>query len=105
MHNLLSKLFQKKGINDITELSSEEREDFDRWQKILVEEEITVNSITEFCKYQTSKIEQQFGDVNNNAQKIEKLVLLHSVYKGISNLTEGSKSQKEALIKYLTNLI
>ena len=42
MNLLLSKLLKKRGIATKAELSIEEKENFDRWEKILFWGEITI---------------------------------------------------------------
>jgi len=41
--NILSKLLKKRGIKDVTELTEDERVEFDNWQKVLNKEELTIN--------------------------------------------------------------
>jgi hypothetical protein len=45
MNGIISKLFKKRGITDVTELSVEERKDFDVWEKILSKDELTLEDV------------------------------------------------------------
>ena len=64
MHNLLTKLFEKRGIKDATQLSPEERRDFDNWQAILSKDELTLEDVKVFCSTQCDVIEGKWKDYN-----------------------------------------
>ena len=100
--NLINKLFEKRGIKP-EELSKEEKDTIEQWQKILSEETITLESVLEFCENQVGNIERQFKDLDSSKNKIEKLVLLHSVYASLRELIKSPKAQRESLVKYLTS--
>ena len=105
MHNLLSRLLQKRKIKDFTELSEDERETFEGWKKILGKEDLEMKDISKFCVSQIDYIETQFKDLNASTQKRERLVLLHSVYSALRNLIEGPKAEREQLEEYLTSIL
>jgi len=105
MENILSRLFAKKGIKDTTELSPEELHDFQNWQRVLSEEAITVQTIADFCKGELLRIESQFKELEDSPEKKARLALLHSVYASIRDVIEKPKHEREALVKYLENLI
>ena len=104
MHNLLSKLLTKRKVKH-EELSAEEKQDFDRWEKILSSGEITVKKIEDFCKNQIVSIGNQMRSVDNSTQKNERLVTLYSVYSAILGLLSGPETEKEALERYLNDLL
>lgn len=105
MHNLLSSLLNRRGIKDASELSGEEKQSFESWQKVLVEEEVTPQSMADFCTNEIAAIELQFKDLSRPEYKTERLVLLHSVYSALLSFIKGKKHEKEALVKYLTSLL
>lgn len=105
MYHLLEKLLKKRGIKTLTELSEEESEDFDRWNKVLSEGEITVEKIIEFCKNQVNLIENQWKNMDNSQAKNERLILLHTVYKTILEAITAPKVEKERLESYLQQLL
>ncbi len=103
--DIISRIFQKRGIKGVDELSAEEKGTFESWRKILAEGDVTVDKVKEFCTLQIGAIEEQFKNLDNTAQKNERLVLLHGVYSSILGAIEGPAQQREALVKYLTTLI
>ncbi len=105
MISILSKLLKKRGIQNVEELSSEEREKFDSWQKILSSGEITVDKIKEFCYNEIKRIESQWKDLNNSHEKNQRLIIMHTVYKQLSILIDSPKTERESLEKYLQSLI
>ena len=103
--NILSKLLQKKGIKSVEELTQEERRDFDQWKRVLSKEDINTKDIEEFCSAQIKTIEAQFKDLSISKEKLERLVLLHSVYSSIKDLINSPRAERENLEKYLTQLL
>jgi len=59
MTGLLSKLFAKRGITSVNELSPDEQATFKKWDAILSEGDITVEKIVEFCENQLKVISWQ----------------------------------------------
>lgn len=104
MHNLLQRLLKKRGLDSITQLDEFEKQDFERWQGILSEGEITVQKIQEFCKKQIKIIEGQWRDLDNTKEKNDKLITQHIIYKTLLELIESQGIQKENLEKYLEEL-
>lgn len=105
MHRLLQKLLNKQGLSDTFQLKDEEKQDFDRWQAILSEGSVTLEKVKEFCLAQIFIIEEQFKNLDNSKDRNERLILTFNVYKAILNCIEAPNAEKEALEKYLTNLI
>ena len=81
MHNLLEKLFLKKGIKDANELSPEERKTFDNWKSILSKDELTLKDVKEFCKTQLEIIEGKWRNYDIDNIKKAELIPYHTVYK------------------------
>jgi|APSaa5957512576_1039674.scaffolds.fasta_scaffold28368_2 hypothetical protein len=105
MDNILSKIFKKRGIKDITELDKEEMQQFEQWQAVLNKEEIGVKDIVEFCDGAMGMIEAQFGDIEIADNKMAKLTLQHSIYRTFKDLINAPATEKENLVKYLTGLL
>lgn len=105
MHNILRKLLDKRNIESKDELSKEEYADFERWNKVLSEEDISVEAIKDFCADKVKIIEAQMADLNNDPKKNQRLVIMHVVYKSILGVIDGKKAEKESLIKYLQQII
>src|SRR3990167_652089 len=105
MHPILTKLLHKRGINTKEELSVEEKTDYERWERILSGGEITVETISRFCKSQISLIETQWKDLNNSKEKNKRLILLHSVYSSILKVIISPETERVTLEEYLNKLI
>lgn len=105
MHNLLQLLLGKKGIKDVTELEPYEKDDFQRWNKILSEGEITVDKIKEFCQGQIKIIENKYLEPDNSEKKDCYLKACLGIYRSLINLIEAPSIEKENLERYLRSLI
>lgn len=105
MHPLIVKLLQKRKIKDIRELSEEERTTFDKWEQVLSEGEITIEKIKEFCQQQIKLIENQYTNPDNSNKKDNYLKACLSVYQALLRIIEGKRSVRQALEKYLNQLI
>ena len=105
MHPILSKLLKKRKIETVDKLSPEERSDFDRWNKILSKDEVSVSDVAEFCRIQIRTIEGQWRDLGNSTQKNERLISMHTVYNAILGSLTSSKAERESLENYLNSLL
>ena len=103
--SILSRLLEKKGIKSTEELTPEERVDFDNWKRILSKEDIELSDVEEFCASNIKNIEAKFKDLDNSKEKLERLVLLHSVYSSLKNLINSPRAEREQLEQYLTQLL
>lgn len=105
MHNLLNKLFAKRGIKDPRELSPEETATFENWDKILSKEELTLEDVKQFCKTQVLVIEGKWADYSTDNAKKAELLPYYTVYKTLLNAIESPKVGREALEKQLIEMI
>lgn len=105
MHPLLEKFLKKQKIESVTELRGDEKETFDRWEKILSEGEITVDKIAEFCQNQINLIESKWQELDNSDKKNDRLVLLHTVYRAILSTIKSPAAERESLERYLNQLL
>jgi len=105
MDNALSKVLQSKGIKDESELSEEEKVQFDQWRAILSKDELTMSDVVDFCHSQVDNIEAQFKDLNNSPEKLTRLVLQHSIYKTLVQVIKAPSAERESLERHLTDLI
>lgn len=104
MHTSLEKLLTKRGVK-VEDLAGEEKATFDKWNKVLSNDEITVTKIREFCNIQKEIIEAQWSNLDNSSQKNDRLVLMHTIYSKIARATEADKTERESLERYLNQLI
>ncbi len=105
MQNILSSILAKRGIKDKSELTKEERKDFDNWQRILEEEEVTIASLSEFIEGEIVQVQNEFKDLDRTPEKTERLALKLSIYSTIQEVLTSKKNEREALIEYLTTLL
>jgi len=105
MYEVIKNLFQRRGIQNISQLDEDEKRDYDRWIKILSEGEVTVESIKKFCYNQIGLIEVKLKDLENTDKKNERLIIQFNIYKSILGAVEVPRKEREALEKYLNSLI
>ena len=106
MHFLLARLLKKKGIEDVEELSIDDKQWFEEKQRILSRvDEFTVDSLKKFCRIQLNIIEEQWKNLDNAAIKNERLIMLHTVYSTILKVADASKVERELLEEHLQQLL
>lgn len=105
MNKKLQELLDKRGVKDVTDLTPEEAQQFDSWNKTLSEGELTVPKIKEFCELQLHTIDTQMSKLDNSHQMNDRFILLHTVYTKFINLIESPEKQKEETEKYLNQLL
>jgi hypothetical protein len=103
--SLITKLFEKRGIKDVSELSMEEKSTFDNYQKILSKDKLEVEDLVKFINNQISVIENKWRDMNIDESKKAQLLPYHTVYKAILSAIESPKAEKEALESFLRQQI
>lgn len=105
MHDLLIRLLDKRGINSTKDLSQEEKDTYDKWQKQLTDGEVTVEKITEFCEQRMGVIQAMMKDPKYDEKVIMRLVLQYNVYSAMWEFINGKRQEKEVLLKYLDELL
>jgi len=105
MHQLLEKLLTKRKITNVNELTVEEAEQFDSWQKTLTEGEMSVEKIRDFCQAQLDIIKGQMKGIDNTPQKNERLTTYFNIYDALITLINSPQSERESLEKYLNQLL
>ena len=103
MNYLIEKLLKKRKVK-FEELDEDEKETFDKWQKIL-SEDISLETLNDFCEAQKEVIENNYTNPDNTREKDLVLKATLAVYKSILGLINGQKVERVALVKYLENLI
>lgn len=97
--------FKKKGIESVENLSADEKITYDKWTFILSEGEITVDKISKFCESQLGIIENEWKDMSNSAEKNNRLVVQHTVYRTLLKAIASPRAEAENLEKYLISLL
>lgn len=100
--NILSKIFEKRGIKDASELDTEEREDFERYRAILAKPDISIQDITQFLETQIKVIEAKWKDyaMENKAD----LIPYHTIYRALADIIKSPQVEREQLEQYLIAL-
>ena len=104
MLGILHKLLQKRGIESLDQLTTEEKKDFDTWEKILSKEELTVEDIKRFCSTQCEIIETKWQDYSVEQSKKAELIPYHTVYKTLLAAIDSPKAAREQLEQQLNQL-
>ena len=100
--SILSKILQKRGIKDVTELDKEEKESFEGYEKILSKEDLTLEDVKHFLESQIGIIETKWKDYGN--QNKADLIPYHTCYKTLLNLINAPQVERKALEDYLSQL-
>lgn len=102
MLGLLSKLLRKRGIEDPKDLSIEERSSYESYKRILTGDQVTVDTIKEFCQNQLRIVENNC-DGKTPLTPIQQACI--HVYVHLLKTIEAPEAERESLEKYLTQLI
>ena len=105
MHNLLSKLFQKRGIDKFDDLDEEEKKTFKTWEEMLSKEELTTTDIKNFCQSQVDTIEGMWKDYTLPQERKAELIPYHTVYSTLLKAIDSPKVVRESLEKNLLQLL
>lgn len=105
MHKKLADLLEKKGIKELNELTTEEKADFDKWQAILSEGEVTVEKIALFCKNQIKLIETRWKSFDTDSAKKAEFIPYHTVYSVLLEMITATRAERANLEKYLDSLL
>lgn len=105
MHKILENLLKKKGIENIENLRGDEKDTFDKWNRILSEGEMTLEKIVSFCDAQLNLIDDKFKNLDNTSDKNDRLIIYRTVYKTIKDAIVRPQAERENLEKYLSSLL
>ena len=105
MHNLLKKILNKRGINDIEQLDVEEKKTFESWNSVLGKDSLTIEDIKDFCQQQVELIENKWADYGIEQSKKAELIPYHTIYSTLLKVVDSPKAQREALERNLQQLL
>lgn len=105
MHRLIEQLFKKRGIVDATDLTSEEKSNFEAWQGALTKEILTPEDIKEFLRAQILIIESKWQDLMIDNAKKSELIPYHTVYSLLLRVIDAPLETKKQTEQLLENLI
>ena len=103
--SILTKLLERRGIQDPKDLKGEEKDLYESWKAILSEGEISVEKIKEYCQSQLSYIETKWADYDKENTKKAELIPYYTVYKMLVRVIEAPRVQKELLEQQLNQLL
>ena len=105
MHGLLSKLLQKRGIDNINDLDKEEKQTWNEWEKILSKEELSIEDIKQFCNSQLGVIKGKWSNLDTDTDKKKDLIPYFVVYSTLLQAIDSPRSVRESLEQQLNQLI
>ena len=100
--DVIGKILNKRGIKDVTELSPEEKETFENYQKILSKSEVSIEDIKHFLEDQIRVIELKWRD-HTLADKAA-LIPYHTVYRILLDVMNAPQLERMSLEKHLIQL-
>lgn len=103
MHKLLQELLDRRKLK-IDQLENDEKEVFDRWKDVL-DEEMTVDRIAEYCKNQMELIEMKWGNLENKKVQNERLVMMHTVFGKVYRYINGKKTERRSVEEEISRLL
>lgn len=103
--DILARFFNKKGIKDINELSPEEKQTFENYERILSKKELNVADIREFLKAQIGLIEGKWKELGLASASKAELLPLHVAYTTLLSALDAPQMEREQLENYLMGLI
>lgn len=98
----LTKLLEKRGIDNVKDLAPEERVQFDKWRLILSGDSVTVDSLKEFCTSQIRIIEGKCDGVTPLTTLQQACI---HVYINLLKAIEAPEAERESLEKYLVQIV
>lgn len=102
---ILEKLFAKRGIGSIDQLSEEEAATFHNYQRILSKRELSMSDIREFIAFQINNIETKWRDNNLPQAAKAELIPYHTVYKTLLQAIDAPEAERIALEQVLMQQI
>jgi hypothetical protein len=101
----IQELLSKRGVNKLSELTVDEKVEYDRWQSIVDGSEVTVEKMKEFCQSQIKLIEGRYasGDTTDK-QDVFLRASLH-IYLNLLDMINSPEISRVNLEKHLTNLL
>lgn len=103
MHTLLYNLLGKRNLQ-VKDLDPQEKQQFERWNSVL-EEEVTVEKVEEFCRIQIERIEAQWENLDSSKLKNERLIIMHTVYGKILRMLKAKKAERRSVEEELVRLL
>lgn len=105
MHQLLEKIFQKRGIKDSSELSVEELQQYNEWNAQLSKDTLTIEDIQAFLQAQVDVIKGKWTNLDIDQAKKAELIPYFTVYSLLLQTLESPKQAREQLEQQLNNLL
>lgn len=98
----LSKLLEKRGIENVEDLTPEEQATLERYKLILSGEAVTVDTLKAFCQNQIRIIEASCN--GKEPLSMMQQACIH-VYINLLKAIEAPEAERESLEKYLQQII
>ena len=106
MIGILKKYLDKLGLKDFTELTDEERVDYDKWYEVL-SKEVTVESTKEFAEQQIVELQKDLKRYVREGKDREALFATAKLdnYEALLEIMDEPNRTRENLEGYIKNLI
>ena len=105
MHPYLTKLLAKRKIADKESMTGEEKEVFENYERVLSKEELTLEDLKVFLNQQIGAIEAKWRNYDVSEKQKADLIPYHTCYKTLLGAISSPMAEREALEKYLEQLI
>lgn len=105
MKGILAKLLQKRGIEAVDQLTPEEKQDFETWDKILSKEELTLEDVKQFCNSQLEVIKGKWSNLDTDTDRKKDLIPYFVVYSTLLQVIDSPKLARESLEISLQQLL
>ena len=102
---IIQDILSKKGVTKLSELTPDEKVEYDRWQAIVEGNEVTVAKMKEFCESQIRIIEGRYatGDTTDKQDTFLRASL--HIYLNLLNMINSPEVNRVNLEKHLTNIL
>ena len=105
MHDILTRLLNKRDIRSVDELDKEEKFQFESWQAVLSKDELTTKDIKNFCQQQVDIINGKWQDLSLEQARKAELIPYYTIYNLLLKVIDSPKEAKESLEKNLVQLL
>jgi hypothetical protein len=102
---IIQSILQKKGVSKLTELTPDEKVEYDRWQSIVDGNEVTIEKMREFCASQIRLIEGRYASGDTTDKQDTFLRASLHIYLNLLDMINSPEITRVNLEKHLTQLL
>ena len=105
MNILIEKLLKKRGINDLNDLTDEEKAIYDEWEKVLSLSSLTLKDLEKFLNEQVPRLTKELIEPDISDKKNIYLKARIADFMAILAVIQKPKIAKKELENYIKSLI